>query len=115
MSGTDHESSSFLVEPMSRRWCPSWCVSRHGVADGEEDWVHVGEPLTLTGGVVAQLCMSVEPASGAVNGPYVVIGSSEFTLAEAESLGVALTAMARLASGVTPPGAGGRHSRGRSR
>lgn len=113
MSGTDHEIRRFPMESASRRWCPPWCVTRHGVAHGEEDWVHVGEPLPLAGGVVAQLCMSVEPASGAVNGPYVVIDSSEFTLAEAESLGVALTALARLGAGVTPPGAGGMHSRDR--
>ena len=37
------------------RICPDWCVARHGAQLGEEDWVHSGEPLTVTEGVTAQL------------------------------------------------------------
>lgn len=74
--------------------CPSWCVARHGAQLGEEDWVHVGEPLTVAGGVTAQLCLSVDPECGEEDGPYVLIGVSEYSPAEAAELGRALTELA---------------------
>ena len=70
--------------------CPPWCVSRHGLHDGEEDWVHVGEPLPVADGLHAQLCMSVDPESGRQDGPVVLIGATELTLAAAATLGTAL-------------------------
>lgn len=115
MTGSDREVKRSFPDTMSRSWCPPWCVTHHAVAHGEDDWVHVGEPLVLSAGVFALLCMSVEPESGAVNGPYVVIGSSEFSLKEAESLGASLTALARLGGCVTPPEAGGMRSHDRRR
>lgn len=78
--------------------CPGWCVARHGTHVGEEDWVHVGEPLTVSaGGVTAQLCLSVDPESGVQDGPYVLIGASEYTPAEAAELGRALMELAAAA------------------
>lgn len=77
------------------RACPGWCVARHGAHLGEEDWLHVGEPLVVAeGGVTAQLCLSVDPDSGEQDGPYVLIGTSEYTPAEAADLGRALTELA---------------------
>ncbi|MFE7629721.1 DUF6907 domain-containing protein [Kocuria sp. NPDC057446] len=77
------------------RTCPGGCVARHGMPVGEEDWVHVGEPLTVAaGGVTAQLCLSVDPDSGEQDGPYVLIGTSEHTPAEAAELGRALMELA---------------------
>ena len=78
----------------ARTACPPWCATGHGVHLGEEDWVHLGEPLRLTEGVSAQLCMSIDPITSAADGPYVVIGSSEYTLSEAQALAASLLTMA---------------------
>lgn len=76
------------------RICPGWCVARHGAQFGEEDRVHIGEPLTVAEGVTAQLCMSVDPDSGEEDGPYVLIGSSEYTPAATAALGQSLIELA---------------------
>lgn len=76
------------------RICPDWCVARHGAQRGEEDWVHIGEPLTVAEGVTAQLCLSVDPDSGEEDGPYVLIGSSEYTPAATVVLGQSLIELA---------------------
>lgn len=101
MTGTERvrERSGGMV----RRSCPHWCVTRHGVHRGEEDWLHLGDPLTVASGVVARLCMSVDPGSGAVDGPYVLVGATEHTLLEAEALGGALVALARSGTWPTRP------------
>lgn len=78
----------------ARAACPPWCATGHGVNLDEEDWVHVSEPLPVTEGVSAQLCMSIDPVTSAQDGPYVVIGSSEYTLAEAQALAASLMTMA---------------------
>nr|WP_222265882.1 hypothetical protein [Modestobacter marinus] len=91
--------------------CPPWCVTPHGELAGEDDRVHVGEPVVIADGVLARPCMSVEPGTGTTDGPYVLIGSTECTPAEAEALGRALIAMAR-AGAVTRPAAPGRRSPG---
>ena len=78
----------------ARASCPPWCVSRHGIHLGEEDWVHVGEPLPVAEGVSAQLCMSIDPVTGAEDGPYVVIAGTEYTLPAAAALGGSLMALA---------------------
>lgn len=74
--------------------CPRWCVTGHGVQSGEEDWVHLSEPLAVADDVRAQLCMSVDPETGALDGPYFLIASSEYTLEAARDLGAALIAVA---------------------
>ncbi len=66
--------------------CPDWCVVRHGMVLGEEDWVHQSRMLDIAEGVVAQLVMSFDPATGAEDGPYVLIGGREYTLDQAERL-----------------------------
>jgi hypothetical protein len=78
--------------------CPSWCTSEHGVQDGEEDWVHLGAPLLLADGVSARLCVSFDPVSGLIDGPIVLIGDREHSLAETAALGAGLTALAESAS-----------------
>ena len=78
--------------------CPPWCTVDHGVQAGEEDWLHVSAPVFLTDGVAARLCLSIDPESGAQDGPFVVIGSTEYTLAEAAGLGVALIEIAQTAT-----------------
>lgn len=71
--------------------CPSWCVLRHGRHDPAEDrHVHVGGAL-LVGNTVLRLCATLDPAAGSQDGPYVLLGSTELTLHEADALIAALT------------------------
>lgn len=87
------EDSSPSVAPR----CPDWCVAPHGRYRGEEDWLHLGEPLRLTReGLRAQLCLSVDPETGAEDGPYVLIGATEYTPVAAAALGRALIGLAEL-------------------
>lgn len=74
--------------------CPAWCVVEHGVRLGEEDWLHTGEPVVVADGMMARLCMSVQPDTGIEDGPYVLIGGCELTLAETGALATTLLAMA---------------------
>lgn len=92
-----HSRRTAAVVPARR--CPAWCVAGHGVHAGEEDWVHVGEPLVVSdGGTTARLCMSVDPATGDQDGPYILIGSIEYTPAAALALAQALMALAATAA-----------------
>jgi hypothetical protein len=83
--------------------CPPWCVADHGTNRGEDDQVHTGEPVELADGVLARLCLSVDPRTGAQDGPYVLVGWSEYTLDEATALGSALIAMASAGRDATRP------------
>jgi hypothetical protein len=74
--------------------CPDWCVTLHSPDLGEENWLHLGEAVVLDDGIVAQLCQSINPESGAEDGTYVLIGTTEYTLREAERLGASLVALA---------------------
>lgn len=76
--------------------CPPWCVQSHGHAEGDDTRVHVGEPVYLSSGISARLCMSVDPVGHVEDGPFVLVGEEEYTLKEALSLGDALIAMAQL-------------------
>lgn len=93
--------------PGRRPGCPSWCVAEHGLYAGEEDWVHVSTPLVLTTGVAAQLVMTRDPETGAEDGPYVALGDREYSLHEAEELGVELQRIARIGAGGPDRGATG--------
>lgn len=74
--------------------CPAWCVEEHGPQDAHDVRLHIGEPVYLSGGVTARLCMSVTPDGRVVDGPFVLVGDEEYTLDEAATLGTALLAMA---------------------
>jgi hypothetical protein len=78
-------------------------VSNHGDHEGEEDWVHSSETLRIAEEVDAHACMSVDPGTGAVDGPYVIVGWTQYTPAEAEALGASLMALARRVRDVSPP------------
>jgi hypothetical protein len=90
-----------------RPGCPPWCVAEHGFQTGEEDWLHVSEPLVLTTGVAAQLVMTKDPETGTQDGPYVTLGDSEYTLPAAEELGVELQRIAQAGAGTCDRGASG--------
>jgi hypothetical protein len=72
--------------------CPAWCVVRHGAGGtaDEEDVVHIGGAL-LVRRTVLRLCTTIDPEEGTEDGPYVLVGSAEFTLHEAETLLASLT------------------------
>lgn len=78
--------------------CPRWCAAEHGLTAGEEDLLHLSNPVEVAGGLRAQMCLSVDAASGVADGPWVMIGGSEYTLEQAEELGVSLVAIARSAA-----------------
>lgn len=82
-----------------RALCPTWCVALHRVENGEEDWVHRGEPLVVAEGVTATVCMSIRPDTGAEDGPYVIIGSREYSIPEAQDLVASLRALIDSGSG----------------
>ena len=77
--------------------CPPWCTSRHGAQAGEEDLVHLGGALRIRS-TLLRLCVSTDPRTGVVDGPYVLLvpggrrdEAIEYTLHEAEALLDALT------------------------
>lgn len=84
------------------RLCPEWCQVSHSRYDGEESLVHVGEPVALSGAILARLCMSMTPDGEVDDGPYILVGSDELTLEEARALGERLIAMAAEGAQVTP-------------
>jgi hypothetical protein len=79
--------------------CPDWCARRHGEHVGEDDSVHVSGQLMVRRSLL-RLCMTVDPATGAQEGPFVLVGSDEYTLHEAEVLIAALTQLVDQASAV---------------
>lgn len=87
------------TDPSRAPGCPRWCVTGHDPARGEDDWLHQSEPLSLADGVVAVLCLSVDPRTGERDGPWVVIGDRQYTPGEAERLGLDLSALARAEEG----------------
>ena len=104
-SADEREHSAVTAVPATgaRGHCPAWCTTGHGVHLGEEDWIHLGEPLLLTDGVYAQLCMSIDPVASAADGPYVVVGATEYTLDQAQALGAALMTLATTGGGSAGP------------
>ena len=84
----------------NRGLCPSWCVTGHRAELGEEDWLHCSEPVPFVDGVSARLAMSIDPGTGAVDGPYVMIGNSEYSLAEAIDLAERLLRLVSVQDGI---------------
>lgn len=100
------EEKTELVRPhlsLARASCPSWCANGHGVHRGEEDWLHLSEPLPIAEGVSARLCLSIDPLTRDRDGPYLVIGSQEYTMPQAQALGASLLAMASQGADVSTP------------
>ena len=78
----------------SRDLCPSWCVTGHRAELGEEDWLHCSEPVPFVDGLRAHLAMSIDPGTGEVDGPYVLIGTSEYSMSQAVDLAEGLLRLA---------------------
>ena len=87
--------------------CPAWCTAEHGVFLGEEDHLHTGAPLPLTTAIIARLCVTIDPKTGAADGPYVVVDSDEWTIEHTLNIGHALLALAQL--GQSLPSSTGPH------
>ena len=68
--------------------CPEWCTTQHGATRDAE--VHIGGAL-LVRRTIVRLCTTIDTATGVEDGPFVLLGASEFTLHEAEALIAALT------------------------
>jgi hypothetical protein len=83
--------------------CPSWCVELHATVEADDVRVHIGEPVHLSDGVAARLCMSVDALGEVEDGPFVLVGEEEYTLEEAIALGGALIAMAEHAAAQVGP------------
>ena len=87
--------------------CPRWCAL-HG--DGPEfhahgEGVHVSGPLVVKR-TVLRLAASVDPDTGATDGPLVYVGEEEYTLHQAEVLIDALTHLVDEGAGETQSQAG---------
>jgi hypothetical protein len=65
--------------------CPSWCVLRHGRYQGEEDLVHVSEARFVRNTMV-RICMTMDHETGRRDGPFVLLGTDEYSLDEAAAL-----------------------------
>ncbi len=78
--------------------CPTWCVTEHGTFLGEEDCLHTGADLHLVDDLTARLCCSVDPGTGAVDGPYIIVGSDEWTVERTRGMANALFALADAAA-----------------
>lgn len=82
--------------------CPPWCSVSHGLAGAEDDLVHVGEAVAVSGAALARLVLSVDPVTGRTDGPYLLVGNDELTVEEARRLGTTLVAMADSAAALLP-------------
>ena len=79
---------------------PAWCVMRHGNYADEEDQVHISDP-TFVRNTMLRLCMTVDPVTGVRDGPYVLIGSNEYDLADTALLIQTLTNLLEVARAAT--------------
>ncbi len=79
--------------PSVNRACPGWCVLIHGGVAGEEDWLHESGSVPMGNGIDAQLCMSIAPDGSSSDGPYLIAGDCEYSLAEARALALSLIAL----------------------
>lgn len=80
--------------------CPAWCALRHGQNAGEDGTLHVSGAL-LVRRTVLRLCMTHDPATGIQDGPWVLLGTQEYALHEAEALIDALTQLVDEGNGVS--------------
>lgn len=88
------------VEATRPPTCPTWCVQRHGIRQGEDDSIHVSVEL-LVRGVSMKLCATIDPNAQLSEGPYLLLGAEEYTLHEADALIDALTQLVDEGLGLT--------------
>lgn len=81
--------------------CPTWCALHHGRHHRENDQVHASGALMVRH-TVLRLWLKHDPATGVQDGPYVLLGTEEYSLHEADALVDALTQLVDRAAEVTP-------------
>jgi hypothetical protein len=91
--------------------CPPWCVTVHGLQDGEEDQVHVSRCVVVRG-TPLRMCTTIDPDTKLQDGPYILVGSDEFTLGEAMDLVDVLQRLVAQGRDVTPRATAGTRSAG---
>jgi hypothetical protein len=76
-----------MIMPQQRATggCPAWCTIRHGDQRGEEDLVHLSEQVFVRNTLV-RMCTTIDPDTKLQDGPYILVGSDEFTLGETMDL-----------------------------
>jgi hypothetical protein len=79
-----------------RKACPPWCAMRHGIHQGEEDLVHVSTQECVRD-TLLRLAATIDADTGEQDGPYLLMGSHEFSMAELDALIQALHSMRDLA------------------
>jgi len=88
------------AEPLARH-TPGWCVLQHGAHAGEEDQVHVSDS-TFVRYTMVRLCMTVDPVTWLQDGPYILLGSDEYSLEDTALLIEALTSLLDLGRATIP-------------
>lgn len=78
--------------------CPVWCTVAHGRHPGEDDTIHVSGALMVRR-TVLRLCLTHDPATDIMEGPWVLVGAEEYSLHEADALVDALTQLVDLGTG----------------
>jgi hypothetical protein len=73
------------------RTCPPWCGLDHGEIDGEDDQIHLAE--RPAGNMWLRLCATIDPSTGEQDGPYVLLGTQELTLDQAQEYVDVLTSL----------------------
>jgi hypothetical protein len=91
--------------------CPVWCSIRHGDQGGEEDLVHLSEQAFVRNTLV-RMCTTIDPDTKLQDGPYILVGSDEFTLGEAMDLVDVLQRLVAQGRGVTRRATAGTRSDG---
>ena len=81
--------------------CPDWCTVRHGRHAGEDDLVHISKQV-FVGNTLVRLCSTIDPESGAQDGPYLLVGNEELRLDEARNLIQVLIDLVAQGRRVTP-------------
>ena len=74
------------------RHTPAWCVLQHGDYTDDEDQVHVSDS-TVVRHTMVRLCMTADPVTGMQDGPYILLGSDEYSIEDTALLIQALTSL----------------------
>lgn len=84
--------------------CPSWCTTRHGQLTGEDDAVHVGAEVMVRR-TSLRLCATTDKATGATDGPYVLVDDQQFDVHQTAQLVAVLMDLLVEAHAPLSPGA----------
>ena len=91
----DATMSSSILERVDT--CPPWCTAVHGTYTDDLDALHSADEVPLASSLTAQLCCSVDPLTGEVDGPFIVVGREEWSPQRTAEVGLALLRLAALA------------------